>query len=316
MQVTVVIVNWNSGGLLKRCLMHLAAQTHKPDRILVLDNASTDNLVAGLNEFEVEFVQNEKNIGFAAANNLAIETVYSEYVVLLNPDAFPEPAWLESLLRAAENRQDFAAFGSRQLHEQSPDILDGVGDSYHLSGLPRRNRYGERQSASDLIEKEVFSACAAAVLYRIHALKEVGGFDENFFCYGEDIDLGFRLRLAGYKTLYVPEAVVMHVGSASTGGQHSDFAVYHGHRNLVWTYFKNMPGFLFWLFLPMHLVLNLVSLVHFSLRGQAGIIFKAKWHALLKLPRALRQRREIQVQRIASVWDIWRVLDRRFLPLR
>jgi GT2 family glycosyltransferase len=86
-------------------------------------------------------------------------------------------------------------------------------------------------------------------LYRRSALIELGGFDEDYFCYVEDVDLGFRLRLAGHQCLYIPSSIVHHVGSGSTGGKNSDFAVYHGHRNLVWTYVKDMPGFLFWLFL-------------------------------------------------------------------
>ena len=90
--------------------------------------------------------------------------------------------------------------------------------------------------------REVFSPCAAAALYRRSALVEIGGFDDDFFCYSEDVDLGFRLMLAGHSCLYVPTSVTHHVGSGTTGGQNSDFAVYHGHRNLVWTYVKDMPG--------------------------------------------------------------------------
>ena len=80
----------------------------------------------------------------------------------------------------------------------------------------------------------------------------------------EDVDLGFRLRLAGHRCLYVPKSVVHHVGSGTTGGKNSDFSVYHGHRNLVWTYVKNMPGVLFWIFLPLHLAMNLVVLAVFA----------------------------------------------------
>jgi GT2 family glycosyltransferase len=143
---------------------------------------------------------------------------------------------------------------------------------------------------------------------------EVGGFDEDFFCYAEDVDLGFRLRLAGHRCLLVPDAVVRHVGSATTGGQKSDFAVYHGHRNLVWTYMKNMPGALFWLFLPLHILLNLVTVLWFSLRGQGRVIMRAKRDALCDLPRMWRKRREIQRARRAPVGEIWRALDKRLWP--
>jgi GT2 family glycosyltransferase len=113
----------------------------------------------------------------------------------------------------------------------------------------------------------------------------------------------------------VPEAIVHHVGSATTGGQHSDFAVYHGHRNLVWAYIKNMPGVLFWALLPLHVVMNLSAIVLFALRGQPRIILKAKWDAIKGVPRAWRKRKEIQAKRVATIGDIWRVLNKSLLPI-
>jgi hypothetical protein len=101
------------------------------------------------------------------------------------------------------------------------------------------------------------------------------------------------------------------VGSAATGGQNSEFAVYHGFRNQVWTFVKNMPGALFWLLLPLHVVLNLASIVVFSIRGQGKVILKAKWDALLGVPRMWRKRRGIQAGRIVSSGAIWNVLDKR-----
>jgi len=114
--------------------------------------------------------------------------------------------------------------------------------------------------------------------------------------------------------MYVPDAVVHHVGSASTGGQHSDFSIYHGHRNMVWAYVKNMPGALFWLLLPLHVLLNLVAVAWFTFRGKGRVILHAKRDAIKGLPRMWAKRREIQTVRVASVWDIWRVLDKRLFP--
>jgi len=110
--------------------------------------------------------------------------------------------------------------------------------------------------------------------------------------------------------------VVHHVGSGTTGGKHSDFALYHGHRNLVWTFVKDVPGLLFWLLLPLHVTLNLVSIVWFALRGQGRVILKAKRDALFGLPKMWRKRQAIQSTRIATVREIWRVMDKRIIPTR
>ena len=312
MSVTVLIVNWNSGELLAECLLHLERQTVRPARVFVIDNASSDNSGTRAETFENVVVRRMKaNLGFAGGNNATLAECTTEFVALLNPDAFPEPDWLERLLAAAGAHPDVAAFGSRQLCQGNPKVLDGIGDSYHMSGLAWRERHGARQQTSDLIPQEIFSPCAAAALYRRQALVDVGGFDDDYFCYIEDVDLGFRLRLAGHKAMYVPDAVVHHVGSATTGGQRSDFSVYHGHRNLVWTFVKNMPGALFWLLLPLHLLMNLAMVGVFVIRGQGGVILRAKRDAVKGLPQVWVKRQQIQARRVATVQEIWRVLDKR-----
>jgi GT2 family glycosyltransferase len=315
--VTVIIVNWNGGALLAECIRCLRTQTFKPVRVLVVDNASSDGSIAaaGIPADNIELLQMDVNLGFAAANNYALARCDTEFVALLNPDAFPEPDWLERLVGAARSNPEVAAFGSRQLSHDKPEILDGTGDTYHMSGLAWREGYGMRQQSHDLISREIFSPCAAAALYRRKALLGARGFDEDFFCYMEDVDLGFRLRLSGYKALYVPDAVIHHVGSASTGGEWSDFAVYHGFRNPVWVFIKNMPGILFWLLLPLHVALNLASILLFSIRGQGRLILKSKKDAFLGIPRMWRKRREIQKNRVGSLGAIWIALDKRiFIP--
>lgn len=313
--VTVLIVNWNSREMLAKCLKYLMVQTLKPVRILVLDNASSDDSADVVKCFEnVMLYRANTNLGFAAGNNRILKECDTEFIALLNPDAFPDPDWLESLIMAAMDYPEFAAFGSRQLVQSNPKYLDGIGDNYHLSGLVWRGGHGAQQHPADLKQRKIFSPCAAAALYRREALLEIGGFDEDFFCYLEDIDLGFRLRLAGHQAMYVPDAVVCHVGSATTGGQHSDFAVYHGHRNLVWTFIKNMPGILFWLLLPLHIFMNISAMILISMRGQGRIILKAKRDAIKGLPQACKKRRKIQAKRVATISDIWRVLDKRLLP--
>ena len=309
--VTVIIVNWNGEQFIERCLSALLAQTVAPYEIIVVDNASSDESLDIVRRFPLArlLAQNE-NLGFACGNNLAIAAanVGSEWIALLNPDAFVEPHWLEALLSASRHNADFDVFGSKLLNAADPAVLDGAGDAYHISGLVWRMEHGASAPSFSEQVQEVFSPCAAAALYRHSALLEVGGFDDDFFCYVEDVDLGFRLRLGGHRCLYVPASVAHHVGSGTTGGQHSDFAVYHGHRNLVWTYVKNMPGVLFWVFLPLHLVMNLVVLTVFAWRGQGGVVLRAKRDALMGLPGMWRKRRQVQSERKVSLRAILSVL--------
>lgn len=312
--VAVIVVNFKSTALLDRCLTCITKQESMATNVIVLDNGNEYPIPDDCsNRFpSVQFIKGGKNIGFAAGNNLLFKkTSDHQWVALVNPDAFLNQDWLSKMFSAAIAHPEYSFFASRLVQANSPDRLDGDGDTLHISGLAWREGHG--QVISNTTEpREIFSPCAAAALYRRDALEAVGGFDEDFFCYFEDVDLGFRLRLAGHRCLLVPDAVAQHVGSATTGGQNSNFAVYHGHRNLVWTYMKNMPGALFWLLLPLHIVLNLATVLYFSIRGQGLIISKAKWDALRGLPRMWKKRWIIQKNRSASIGDIWKVLDKRF----
>jgi GT2 family glycosyltransferase len=306
----VIIVDWNAGELVTRCLGALARQTVRPGTVMVVDNASASETWRHVTpgSLPIEMIRLPGNSGFAAGTNRGIALVPdAEWVALLNPDAFPEPDWLERLLTAAERHPEYSFFASCQAMADDPARLDGAGDAYGVSGFAWRRGRGQPVAGARTEPEEVFGPCAAAALYRRDALVEVGGLDDSFFCYFEDVDLAFRLRLAGYRCLYVPDAVVHHVGSA-TSGRGSDFSVYHGHRNLVWTFVKNMPGPLLAVYWPYHLLLNLISLVWFTLRGQGRAIWSAKWRAFRGLPRVLGQRRKIQAKRRVGSWELRRLM--------
>lgn len=311
-KVAVAVVSWNSGAWLARSLASLAVQSQPPHRIVIVDNASSDGSLSDLASLHesIEIVRLDCNAGFAAANNLAIERVSDcEWVALLNPDAFAEPDWLEQLLNAAAANPAFAFFASRMLSDANPELLDGAGDSYNFTGLPRRRGYAQTASGRYLIEDEVFSPCAGAALYRRDVVRDVGGFDESFFCYVEDVDLGFRLRLRGHRCLYVPAAAVRHVGSGTTG-KDSDTAIYYGHRNLEWAFFKNMPWTLLLVFLLPHLLMNIAVIAWFVARGRGRVILAAKAAAIVGLVRVLRQRasigpRGVSLRALVTMFSVW-----------
>ncbi|MFK7730423.1 MAG: glycosyltransferase family 2 protein [Pseudomonadales bacterium] len=305
--IAVIIVNWNSGRFLRSCLTALESQTLLPDQVIIADNASTDNSLPMTHEYQlpIKILRLSENTGFSYANNKAVESLDDtiEWIVLLNADTEPDPGWLANLVEGAHKHPNFDFFASTLLSMEEPSLYDGTGDRLFYSGLAKRHRYREGVKA-DLGSDEVFAPCAAAAMYRASAFRAVGGFDDSYFCYFEDVDLAFRLRLKGCKCLWVSNATVLHYGGGLT--EHvSDTPVYYGHRNMVWNYFKNMPLPLLLGLLPFHIVANLATLLYYSFKGKRQTIFKAKKDAILGLPAIWAQRKDTQAKRISS----WRVLQ-------
>lgn len=311
--ISIVIVYWNSAQYLPRCLDCLTRQTFRDFEVILIDNGSLDKVSDGLEQkyasLNLRVERLASNLGFAKANNMGARLARGTWLALLNTDAFPTPDWLETLYQTAKRSPEFSFFSSRQIQFDQPDILDGSGDEYHISGLAWRRFYNYPARDYGLNEEEVFSACAAAAIYNRDDFLKVGGFDEDFFSYFEDVDLSFRLRLAGGRCLYVPQAVVHHIGSASSG-KTSDFVIYYGHRNMVWTFFKNMPGTLFWLCLPLHIIMNFLFIVSFLLKKRGTSILRAKMDAFYCLPAIIRKRRQIQSSRKIAIREIWQVMNR------
>ena len=181
--VALLIVNWNSGDLLNRCLKSVSRQRRLPDLVIVVDNGSVDDSLAKAWAFlqDVRLIRLPTNEGFARANNIACQVAGRfDAIALLNPDAFAEPEWLDTLLRAADRADpQVASFASQIRFDSDPDYLDGAGDSCHVSGRAWRNGHGTRTSDWPAHDGEVFAPCAAAALYRREAFEAVGGFDER-----------------------------------------------------------------------------------------------------------------------------------------
>ncbi len=308
---SVLILFWKSAQYLSGNLQALEEQTFKDFEVILLDNgaeAAPDPSVLGLHpDLNLHLLCSETNLGFAAGNNLAARQAQGEYLVLLNSDAFPEPGWLATLHQAAQSHPGFC-FASRLLQSDNLNFLDGEWNVYHASGLAWRKNHNRSTSFSSTSPRNVISACAAAAAYPRHAFEQVGGFDEDFFAYMEDVDLDLRLRLAGYPCLYLPDAVVHHVGSGSTGSR-SEFSIFYGQRNLVWAFAKNMPGLLFWLLLPAHLLVNLGYLLAGLFMPSGKTIWRAKKEALAGLPVVWQKRLLVQASRTTSIWLFARLLN-------
>ncbi|HEV8045303.1 MAG TPA: glycosyltransferase family 2 protein [Rubrobacter sp.] len=303
-RVTVIVPNWNTRGFLRPCLTSLRLQTFKDFETILVDSGSTDDSVAFVAENfpEVRVVALGENRGFSGAVNAGIEASHSELVVLLNNDTEQDPGWLAALVRAAEGHPEAGSFSSKLVDFSDRLLLDGAGDALRRSGLPYRLGHGERDRGQYDEPAFVFGACAAAALYRRAMLDEIGLFDEDFFAYCEDGDLSFRAQLAGYRCLYVPEAVVYHVGGASTGGKRSPTATRLGTRNSLSLLVKNLPAPLVPGFLPFLLAGQLSRLL---VTAASAATLRAHLEGLAQaarlLPLMLRKRREIQDRRRVPV---------------
>ncbi|MEM7225577.1 MAG: glycosyltransferase family 2 protein [Pseudomonadota bacterium] len=304
--ICVVVVNYNGGAMIGRCLDALAEQSLQDFEVIVVDNGSSDGSLEALRARPERFAKASRfrlleaggNLGFARANNLAIGETKATWIATLNPDAYAAPDWLAEMLAGVRRHPHAVAFGATLLEAARPDRLDGAGDVFHASGLAWRGAHGygvDRLPG----EGEVFAPCAAAAFYRREAVQAIGGFDGRYFCYLEDVDLGFRLRLAGQSCVQLPKAVVRHE-SSGIAGRRSAFAVYHGQRNLLWTFVKDMPGPLLATLLPVHALAQLLLLARNLPRGTLGPAVRGLRDGLRGLPEIWRARRRVQRARRIS----------------
>jgi len=309
--VSAIVVNWNGLAYLPECLDSLAAQSYPALEIVVVDNGSTDGSAAYLRAQpaggRLRLVESPSNLGFAGGNNLGIRAAKGAYLALLNNDAVAEPHWIEALVRAAEADPAVGMCASRIRLWRQPDLLDGTGLLVSGDGIGRGRGRLEPDGEDYRREADVLIPSACAALYRRTMLDEIGLFDEDFFTYCEDTDLGLRARIAGWRCRYVPEAMARHHYSGSSA-PHSPFKAFHVERNRIWVVAKCFP-----------LRLALASLFYtmgryaiqfyaaLSGRGAAGklaakespakliiLILRAWWAALLGLPAMWRRRRAVQ----------------------
>ena len=267
MKVTIIIPNYNGKHFMEPCLKSLAEQTCKDFKILVVDNASTDGSVKYMKEEypEIETLVLEKNYGFSKAVNVGIRHADTPYVLLLNNDTTVEPHFVLEMIRAIERSRYIFSVSSKMIQMYHPELIDSAGDLYTVIGWGICR--GAGRSITNYTEDcEIFSACAGAAIYRRELFKKIGYFDENHFAYLEDIDVGYRAKIYGYKNVYCPSALVYHVGSGTSGSKYNAFKVKLSARNNIYVNYKNMPA--------LQLLLNLLPL-------SAGYL--VKWLFFLKI---------------------------------
>lgn len=240
-EVTIVIPNYNGKKLLENCLRTLEHQTYSEFKVLVIDNGSSDDSVSLTSEIlDLQMIPLKENIGFCGAVNVGIQKTKTPYVILLNNDTEADGHFVEALLDGIKKSQRIFSCGAQMIDYKNHKILDNAGDLYTAMGWAVARGKGRR---CENYEKpaRVFSCCAGAAIYRMDALKKIGGLDEHHFAYLEDVDLGYRARIAGYENRYIPKAKVYHVGSATTGTRYNEKKVFLAARNTIFVVYKNMP---------------------------------------------------------------------------
>lgn len=309
-QPVVVIPNLNGADALRGCIDSLLAQTLQP-YIIVVDNGSTDDSVALLNKYypDIELIKHAKNLGYAGGVNpgfrRAIE-LGASYTAPFNNDAVADKLWLETLVQFLDAHPEVGAACCKVLSSDGSH-LDSTGDYYTNWGLPYPRGRGETDVTKYDSLTEIFAASGAASLYRVAALRQVGLMDEDFFAYYEDVDLSFRLQLAGWRVAFVPNAQVYHATGSTSGGM-KGFTTYQTIKNYPWLVIKDVPQGL------LHRVWPRLLLAQFFFFGRA-IIRGHLWYALkgfvicvTKIPKMLRKRRHIQRSKKVSKEYIWQLM--------
>ena len=302
----MVIPTLAADSRLRECVESLGRQTRRDFEIVVVDNsgqglARRNDTAAG-----ARVLENGRNAGFGAAVNQGIRTSQSPYVATLNDDAVAHPGWLDAMVRALESRPD-AGMAASQVRFFGEDRLDSAGMLIARDGSSKQRGHGRPPEDFPVLEEVLFPSGSAA-LYRRAMLEQVGGFDDLFFLYCEDTDLGLRARWAGWKCLYVPAAVVEHHYSHSAGAA-SGLKAYYVERNRLFVLLKNFPAGMLpaaplvtaarygWHF--RYLLQGRGSAARFRAEGNAGpkmLWYVLKAHAALaaSLPRLWRERRAIR----------------------
>jgi len=322
--ISIVVLNWNGQQVVEKCLRSLQEQTYCPLELIVVDNASTDGSADLVKKRfpDANLIVNQTNLGFGGGNNVGIRASQGRYIMMLNNDTRLDSRCVEELKRSVEKEDRYGACASKILLEYEDNLIDAAGIVACPDGLSIGRGRLEKGNTYDE-EAEVFFASDCACLYRREMLEDIGLYDEDFFAYADETDMGWRAQLAGWKCIYNPKAVVYHFHSASAG-TYSPFKAYLVERNRIWVAIKNFPisllifgqFYTFWRYV-------LQAYGAFTGKGAAGrftsdfskgelikILIKVYLSLWRQLPLMLRKRRAIQKKKRISNREVFRLITR------
>ena len=292
-KAVVVIPSWNAREHLAACLESVLEEIRDPSEIFVVENGSSDGSVGLLRDLDVPHVALDANIGFAAAVNLGVARTKADFVFVLNCDTLLREGALRRLIGALDRDPGLGGVQPRILQLGSdPPTIYSAGQTLRRDGRAFESGAGDADGPDHRTEREIFGVCGAACLLRRRLFTELGGYDERYFAFHEDVDLNARARLAGWRFDYVPEAVVLHAGGATWNAAKSPlrFNTRLMARNRLATNVKVLPTRSF----PRMVVAELGSLVRAAQRGTLGAALRGRAEALGWLPRLLAERRALR----------------------
>lgn len=297
MKVSVVIPNWNGKHLLKICLDSLQKQSLKDFETIIVDNGSVDGSVSFIEKFypKVRLIKLTSNLGFAPAVNCGINLSKGEYIVLLNNDTKVDNKCLQYLVHTADEHKDVGMVASKMLQFDKPDLIDSAGDYIDAAGHANNIGRGEKDSAKFNKAGYVFLVNGGGGLFKREVFEKVGLLDEDYFAYFEDVDIGLRAQLQGFKAYYQPKAIIWHIHKA-TSNKNKSLTEYLQFRNMTMNIIKNFPKPLLlkdWNWLKITLV-NINTISYLSGQGFLKEALSAQWYILSHLLTLLNKRRTIQ----------------------
>lgn len=309
-KIFVVIPNWNGADMIGDCLESLHSQTQKHS-VVVVDNGSVDSSVELLKSkfATVTLIELPENTGFAGGVNVGIRHALeqgADAIALFNNDAVADKDWLQELTATMDANSEVGIVTCKLLRTDKKHF-DSTGDFYSIWGMP----FPRARNVADMGQfdapEEVFGASGGASLYRAEMLERIGVFDEKFFAYLEDVDISFRAQLAGWKVFYNPRAIAYHqVGGTSS--KLGSFSRYHFVKNFYLLYGKNMPGWLYWKYLPRFTIQAMRMFASAMLKGGGLAYTRGVTRAFLNTPHIIKERRRIQASRTVSTQYIDSIL--------
>lgn len=281
-QTTVVIPNYNGKRYLKECLDSLIKCQPYNFNILVVDNGSNDGSVSFLEENykDIKVIALSENTGFSGAVNVGIKNAKTKYVILLNNDTTVDKDFVKNLVRVIKTDNSLFSVSAKMLSMKEPDKIDGAGDLYCSLGWAFA--LGKEKDANKYYKnsRTIFSACAGAAIYRSSVFDQIGYFDENHFAYLEDVDIGYRARIYGYKNRFEPGAICYHAGSGFSGSRYNEFKITLSSKNSIYLIYKNMPFIQLLINLPFLIIGFLIKTFFFVSKGYGIVYCKGLWKGL------------------------------------